>query len=76
MAGKRHSDEDYAERSLILADDVAWDMTSSMNRDLERINRLEVPWLSGGWSNSAAKLEFQLRLIELFQTFSSFMLRV
>ena len=48
MAGKRHSDEDYAERSLILADDVAWDMTSSMNHDLERKNRLEVPWLSGG----------------------------
>jgi len=40
--------DDYAERRLQLADDVAWDMTSSMHHDLQRGNRLEVPWLSGG----------------------------
>lgn len=39
---------DYAERRLKLADDVAPDMTSSMHHDLERGNRLEVRWLSGG----------------------------
>ena len=40
--------EDYAEIRLGLADDVAYDMTSSMHHDLERGNRLEVRWLSGG----------------------------
>jgi len=40
--------EDYAEVRLRLADDVAYDMTSSMHHDLERGNPLEVRWLSGG----------------------------
>jgi 2-dehydropantoate 2-reductase len=40
--------EDYAEIRLKLADDVSPDMTSSMHHDLERGNRLEVPWLAGG----------------------------
>jgi len=40
--------EDYAEVRLKLADDVAYDMTSSMHQDLERGNPLEVRWLSGG----------------------------
>ncbi|MCB1763167.1 MAG: 2-dehydropantoate 2-reductase [Gammaproteobacteria bacterium] len=40
--------EDYAEARLQLADDVAYDMTSSMHHDLERGNPLEVRWLSGG----------------------------
>ncbi|MEM7193118.1 MAG: 2-dehydropantoate 2-reductase [Pseudomonadota bacterium] len=40
--------EDYAEIRLKLADDVAADMTSSMHHDLQRGNRLEAPWLSGG----------------------------
>jgi len=40
--------EDYAEVRLQLADDVAYDMTSSMHHDLERGNPLEVRWLSGG----------------------------
>jgi 2-dehydropantoate 2-reductase len=40
--------EDYAERRLEFADGVSPDMTSSMHHDLERGNRLEVPWLSGG----------------------------
>lgn len=40
--------ENYAEMRLKLADDVAYDMTSSMHHDLERGNRLEVRWLAGG----------------------------
>jgi 2-dehydropantoate 2-reductase len=40
--------EDYAEVRLRLADDVAYEMTSSMHHDLERGNPLEVRWLSGG----------------------------
>ena len=40
--------KDYAEVRLQLADDVAYDMTSSMHHDLERGNRLEVRWLAGG----------------------------
>lgn len=40
--------EDYAEKRLEFADQVAYDMTSSMHHDLERGNRLEVRWLSGG----------------------------
>jgi 2-dehydropantoate 2-reductase len=39
---------DYAEQRLAFADGVSPDMTSSMYHDLERGNRLEVPWLSGG----------------------------
>jgi 2-dehydropantoate 2-reductase len=39
--------EDYAQRQLALADQVAPDMTSSMHHDLERGNRLEVRWLAG-----------------------------
>jgi 2-dehydropantoate 2-reductase len=40
--------EDYAEQRLEFADDVSAEMTSSMYHDLERGNRLEVRWLSGG----------------------------
>ena len=40
--------QDYAEVRLKLADDVAYDMTSSMHHDLERGNPLEVGWLAGG----------------------------
>jgi 2-dehydropantoate 2-reductase len=39
---------DYAELRLKLADELAPEMTSSMHHDLERGNRLEVRWLSGG----------------------------
>ncbi len=39
---------DYAEQRLAFADGVSADMTSSMYHDLERGNRLEVPWVSGG----------------------------
>jgi 2-dehydropantoate 2-reductase len=40
--------QDYAEVRLQLADNVAYDMTSSMHHDLERGNPLEVRWLAGG----------------------------
>lgn len=40
--------KDYGEQRLRLADNLAPDMTSSMHHDLERGNRLEVRWLSGG----------------------------
>src|SRR5712691_1285295 len=40
--------EDYAEGRLAFADGLPADMTSSMHNDLERGNRLEVEWLSGG----------------------------
>ncbi len=49
--GRAHGvnlDEDYAEARLRLADEVAYDMTSSMQHDLARGNPLEVRWLSGG----------------------------
>ena len=40
--------EDYADVRLRLADDLPYEMTSSMHHDLERGNRLEVRWLAGG----------------------------
>jgi 2-dehydropantoate 2-reductase len=40
--------EDYADQRLAFADTVPAAMTSSMHHDLERGNRLEVAWLSGG----------------------------
>lgn len=40
--------EDYADQRLQFADTVPADMTSSLHHDLERGNRLEVEWLSGG----------------------------
>lgn len=46
---------DYAERRLKLADDVSPDMTSSMHHDLQRGNRLEVAWLSGGVATMGAQ---------------------
>jgi len=39
---------DYADQRLAFADTVPATMTSSMHHDLERGNRLEVEWLSGG----------------------------
>jgi 2-dehydropantoate 2-reductase len=38
---------DYAESRLAFADGVSPAMTSSMHHDLQRGNRLELPWLSG-----------------------------
>jgi len=40
--------EDYANDRLAFGDGLPADMTSSMHHDLERGNRLEVEWLSGG----------------------------
>jgi len=40
--------EDFADQRLKFADGLPVDMTSSMHHDLERGNRLEVEWLSGG----------------------------
>jgi 2-dehydropantoate 2-reductase len=37
----------YADERLAFIDQVPATMTSSMHRDLEQGNRLEVPWLSG-----------------------------
>lgn len=45
----------YAEEAMQLADSVHYDMTSSMFHDLEKGNRIEVPWLSGGVVTLAAK---------------------
>ncbi len=40
--------EDFADDRMRFADTLPADMTSSMHHDLERGNRLEVAWLSGG----------------------------
>ena len=40
--------EDFADNRLAFADTLPYEMTSSMHHDLERGNRLEVDWLSGG----------------------------
>ena len=47
--------EDFAENRLAFADTLPADMTSSMHHDLERGNRLEVDWLSGGVVDMGAK---------------------
>jgi 2-dehydropantoate 2-reductase len=49
--GRAHGvglDPDLAEKRIGHADGLPYEMTSSMHHDLERGNRLEVPWLSGG----------------------------
>lgn len=40
--------ENYAEQRLSFVDTIPADMTSSMHHDLEKGNKLEVAWLSGG----------------------------
>jgi len=40
--------EDYAQTRMKFAEDLPADMTASMHHDLEKGNRLEVRWLSGG----------------------------
>jgi 2-dehydropantoate 2-reductase len=47
--------EDYAESRLSFADGVSPEMTSSMHHDLERGNKLELPWLSGAVADLGAK---------------------
>ena len=39
---------DYADNRMAFGDSLPADMTSSMHHDLEKGNRLEVEWLSGG----------------------------
>jgi 2-dehydropantoate 2-reductase len=39
---------EYAEDRLAFCDGLPAEMTSSMHNDMERGNRLEVAWLSGG----------------------------
>jgi 2-dehydropantoate 2-reductase len=40
--------KDYADERLLFCDGLPAEMTSSMHHDLERGNRLELDWLSGG----------------------------
>ncbi len=47
---------DYAQDRLAFGDQVPAGMTSSMHHDLERGNRLEVPWLSGDVVARGARL--------------------
>jgi len=47
---------DYADSRMQFADSLPADMTSSMHHDLERGNRLEVDWLSGGVVELGAKV--------------------
>jgi 2-dehydropantoate 2-reductase len=49
-------DDTFAERQLAFCDTLPADMTSSMHNDLENGNRLELPWLSGGVADLAARL--------------------
>jgi 2-dehydropantoate 2-reductase len=49
-------DDSFAERQLAFCDTLPADMTSSMHNDLENGNRLELPWLSGGVADLAARL--------------------
>jgi 2-dehydropantoate 2-reductase len=51
-------DTDFAEKRLAFIDTLPPQMTSSMHGDLERGNRLEVPWLSG----AVARLGRELRV--------------
>ena len=47
---------DYADEQLAFADTVPAAMTSSMHHDVEKGNRLEVPWLSGDVVERGARL--------------------
>jgi 2-dehydropantoate 2-reductase len=47
-AHKVHLPADYADQRLAFVDSVPATMTSSMHHDLDKGNRLEVAWLSGG----------------------------
>jgi 2-dehydropantoate 2-reductase len=48
--------EDFAERRLPFIDELPADMASSMYNDLQRGQRLEVAWLSGGVADMGAAL--------------------
>jgi 2-dehydropantoate 2-reductase len=40
--------EDYADQVMTLVDNLPYTMTSSMFHDLDKGNRIELPWLGGG----------------------------
>ena len=48
--------ENYAEDRLAFIDGLPFDMTSSMQHDLDRGNPLEVAWLSGAVARFGAAL--------------------
>lgn len=48
--------EHFAENRLAFCDTIPATMTSSMHHDLERGNRMELPWLSGGVSDFGRQL--------------------
>ncbi|NPT47145.1 2-dehydropantoate 2-reductase [Paraburkholderia sp. 1N] len=48
--------DDFAQRQLSLADAFSPTATSSMHNDLERGNRLELPWLSGDVADMGAQV--------------------
>jgi 2-dehydropantoate 2-reductase len=48
--------EHFAENRLAFCDTIPPTMTSSMHHDLERGNRMELPWLSGGVSDFGRQL--------------------
>src|SRR3712207_2653153 len=57
--GRAHGvalESDHADKRLAHADNLPYEMTSSMHHDFERGNRLEVPWLSGGVAQLGAKV--------------------
>jgi 2-dehydropantoate 2-reductase len=47
---------DFAQDRLSFCDTIPATMTSSMHHDLERGNRMELPWLSGGVAEFGAQL--------------------
>jgi 2-dehydropantoate 2-reductase len=47
---------DFAQDRLSFCDSIPATMTSSMHHDLERGNRMELPWLSGGVAEFGAQL--------------------
>jgi 2-dehydropantoate 2-reductase len=50
-------DSKFADAQLDFCDTLPSDMTSSMHNDLEKGNRLELPWLSTGVVDLAARLD-------------------
>jgi 2-dehydropantoate 2-reductase len=51
---------DYAAKAMTLVDQLPYTMTSSMFHDLEKGNRLELPWLSGGVITLAEEVSAQV----------------
>ncbi|WP_336596342.1 2-dehydropantoate 2-reductase [Paraburkholderia bengalensis] len=49
--------EDYADQCMDLVDNLPYTMTSSMFHDLEKGNRIELPWLGGGVVSLAREVD-------------------